>query len=107
MKFKPRKRLDHYVGIAITDTGVINRTNFYRWLSVEHDSRDLYSARFLIFQNDFIYRVVIPYDSKDKALSVINFFNGKIPRIPKPIDVPEMFAETKRRRINDKRIRSR
>ena len=102
-----KQRYKRYVGNIITNTRFINRTNFYRWLGVCHLYRDLYRARFLIFKDDFIYRVVMTYDSKDKALSVINFFNGKIPRIPKPIDVPEMFAETKRRRINDKRIRSR
>ena len=102
-----KQRYKRYVGNIITNTRFINRTNFYRWLGVCHLHRDLYRARFLIFKDDFIYRVVMTYDSKDKALSVINFFNGKIPRIPKPIDVPEMFAETKRKRINDERIRSR
>ena len=102
-----KQRYKRYVGNIITNTRFINRTNFYRWLGVCHLYRDLYRARFLIFKDDFIYRVVMTYDSKDKALSVINFFNGKTPHMPKPIDVPEMFCETKRKRINDERIHSR
>lgn len=107
MKIKSRKRLNRYVGIPVTNTGIINRTSFYRWLDVGHYTCNVYMARFLIFRGNYIYRVVMLYDSKDKALSVINFFNGKTPRMPKPIDVPEMFCETKRKRINDERIHSR